>query len=130
MTEKYLLSIAISPVLITGLLLSQICAFNCAFNGCSTSAQATTQNAEQRAPCHQHKKSTTTPQNRDSHRCAGHFDALVLPSSGASAPQTQQGNSSTVVEIVLLFNAPVERVAPQSLRKPDRSPPPFSVLRI
>ena len=130
---KYPLALALSLVLIAGLLCSQICAFNCAFYGCCISSPVpASENTNEHAHCHQHKENTAPQKHNDSHQCAGHFDAVALVSSGTSAYRLHQIPSidALIIQASLFFNTSPEGLVVQSGRKPDRSPPTHSVLRI
>src|SRR2546422_780734 len=86
---KYCLPAALSLVLVAGFLCSQVCAFNCAFNGCSVSFSVPVQKStNENGHCHRHKENPTPQKQNDSHQCAGHFDAVGLLSSGTSAPSS------------------------------------------
>src|SRR3977135_2117855 len=85
---KYLPTAVLSLVLINGLLSSQVCAFNCAFNGCSITSAPAQKSTNENAHCHQHKKDSAPQKQGDSRPCAAHFEAIGLPSSGTSAPSS------------------------------------------
>ena len=130
---KYPLALALSLVLIAGLLCSQMCDLNCAFYGCSISSAApNSENTNEHAHCHQHKKGSVPQKHNDSHQCSGHFDAVLLGSSGSSAYTLHQIPSANALETApsIFFNPSPQGLVVQSGHKPDRSPPPHSVLRI
>ena len=130
---KYLLAGALSLVLIAGMLGSQICDYNCALHGCSLSFPVpTSQNTNERAHCHQHKQNTAPQKHNDSQQCVGHFDAVALASSRAPAYTVHQVPSAhaLITPPTLFVNASPQGLVVQSGRKPERSPPAHSVLRI
>ena len=131
---KYSLAAGLSLILTFGLLSSQICAFNCSLYGCTSSSPTRgSANPDEHAACHQHKDNKAPQKHHDSHQCAGHFfDSVALSSSASSANAFHQIPSAHVpiTEPALLLNLPAQRHAVQSGRKPDRSPPLPSVLRI
>src|SRR5947207_15270807 len=119
---KYCLCASLSLVLVAGLLCSQVCAFNCAFNGCSVSFSLPLQKStDENSHCHQHKKDTPPQKQRDSHQCAGHFDAVGLPSSGTSAPSSGKAPlvQGLITEPRLVFTASSEGLTIECGSKPD-----------
>src|SRR6185295_6765235 len=76
------LSTALCIVVIAGLLCSQVCALNCVFNGCPVSFSVPLQSgSNENGHCSRHQKDPSPPKQNDSHRCPGHFDAVVIPPS-------------------------------------------------
>jgi hypothetical protein len=130
---KYLSAVALSLILIAGLLGSLICDYSCALHGCSLSSSvSTSQSTEERSHCHQHKQNTAPQRHNDSQQCVGHFDAIALASSRAPAYASHQIPTAhaLIPEPSLFFNASPDALVVQSGRKPDRSPPAHPVLRI
>ncbi len=130
---KYPLALALSLVLIAGLLCSQICALNCAFYGCSLSASSKkSENAGTHAHCHQPKDNQSPQNHNDSHPCPGHFDSVAVSATSASAHTLNNAAcaDALIAERFLIANHSVERLRAQPQNKPDRSPPTYSVLRL
>jgi hypothetical protein len=130
---KYFIPAAFSLVLVAGVLCSQVCAFDCAFNGCSVSFSLPVQKStDENGHCHRHKESPTPQKQNDSHRCTGHFDAVLLPSSATSVHVSNNipDTLGLVAEPFLILDISSQRQSAQFGPKPDRSPPTHSVLRL
>src|SRR5688572_21352469 len=130
---KYSLASLLSLVLVAGLMYSQVCAFDCAFNGCSTSSPAPLQKStNENGHCNRHKENPTPDKQNDSHQCLGHFDAVALRSSGTSANTSNNTPDmlGLIAEPFTILNISSQRLAAQFGPRPDRSPPTHSVLRL
>jgi hypothetical protein len=123
--------IAVSSIVTAGLLLSQMCDFNCAFYGCSLSSPARiSETAAPHAHCHRHKDDKSS-QHNNSQQCTGHFDSIAV-TAGASALSLHSiaHTDALFADPPLSFETARAKPRPQSSDAPDRSPPTYSVLLI
>jgi len=131
---KYPLAVVFALILIAAPVCAQICDLNCSFYGCSLSSSASSaEKSDEHAACHQHKPHKKAPARKGSTECAGHSDVTALRSSTASStgtpPSVADASALISAPLSLFHPSPEKRVA-QLGRKPDRSPPAPTVLRI
>jgi hypothetical protein len=131
---KYPLAVVVSLILIAVPICARICDLNCSFYGCSlSSSPSSAENPGEHAACHQHKPHKKAPEHKGSSQCAGHSDVTALQSSTAnstSAPPSVADASALISAPLSLFHPSPEKHVAQRGRKPDRSPPAHTVLRI
>jgi hypothetical protein len=135
---KSQLIVSLMMFLVAGLLCSQICDFNCSFYGCSVATSTKASDAGQESHCHNHQPQPEpekkSPQDHDqSPTCPGHFDLTALSASPPTLAFSLQASPQSHLpetQPVSAISGSLGYLIKQRARKPDRSPPARSVLRI